>query len=235
MLAPTKFSYFHFEDRLAYSSLAMVALSAFMGSIALVCLMIAAIYFPLHEQDQESIFIDSLDYVSHKNYVTFKASPKLKSNSPKNNISAVLDTSQESPRVLSEAHPKPSSQIDSHSNENTSNTEASPDQEDNIEQVSSVLPNQFSLAQPSAGHRKPPVYPQRARLQNIEGYVLVAFTIQADGTVADIVIIESEPKNVFEQSVIKAVKNFKYPVTMVDGKAVPVTGIRKRFEFKLDA
>jgi protein TonB len=77
------------------------------------------------------------------------------------------------------------------------------------------------------------VYPQFALSRNIEGFVLVEYTINVDGSVSQIILLESEPKNVFAAAVLKAIKNFKHSPNIINGEAVAVFGVRNRFEFKL--
>jgi len=56
----------------------------------------------------------------------------------------------------------------------------------------------------------PPIYPVGAGLRGINGKVEVEFTIQKDGTVADILIINAEPKLIFNNAVIQAVQQWRF-------------------------
>lgn len=58
--------------------------------------------------------------------------------------------------------------------------------------------------------RVEPNYPARAVSRGIEGYVKLAFTVLADGSVADIDILEAQPRNVFEQQAQRAVAKWKF-------------------------
>ncbi len=78
-----------------------------------------------------------------------------------------------------------------------------------------------------------PVYPRVAISKNIEGFVIVEFTVSKSGTTESIRVIEAKPDNVFEKSAIKAASKFKYRPRIVDGKAQVVTGMRKLFTFEL--
>ncbi len=69
--------------------------------------------------------------------------------------------------------------------------------------------------------RTDPVYPHRARQRNIEGQVKVKLLVRADGTVADVTILEGKPKGVFEAAVKKAVTNWKFSPGKIDGRNVP--------------
>ena len=78
-----------------------------------------------------------------------------------------------------------------------------------------------------------PQYPSRAAENGIEGSVLVQFTVTAQGTTADVEVIESTHR-MFERNAVKAAEKYKYKPSVVDGEAIPVTGVRVRIEFKLE-
>ena len=68
--------------------------------------------------------------------------------------------------------------------------------------------------------RIPPAYPKRALRSGIEGIVTVEFTITTDGSVKDAEIIEAEPPNIFDKSVLRAISKWKFNPDMVDGQPV---------------
>ncbi len=69
--------------------------------------------------------------------------------------------------------------------------------------------------------RTNPVYPYRARQRGIDGEVKVKLLVRADGTVANVTILDSRPKGVFDAAVEKAVPRWKFSPGRIDGKAVP--------------
>lgn len=79
-----------------------------------------------------------------------------------------------------------------------------------------------------------PTYPRRAQQRGIEGYVVVEFTVSTLGTVMDPVVVEAEPKGIFDKAAIDAAKRFKYKPKMVDGKAVEVPGVRNIIRFAME-
>ncbi|GHF16889.1 protein TonB [Kordiimonas sediminis] len=83
--------------------------------------------------------------------------------------------------------------------------------------------------------RVQPQYPRRAQERGVEGYVIVELTVNEDGTVPpeSIIIIEAEPKGYFERAARKAAEKFKYKPKVINGKGVPVTGVKYRFTFDL--
>ena len=58
-----------------------------------------------------------------------------------------------------------------------------------------------------------PKYPRGAALKGIQGLVDLGFNVYTDGSVRDIYIINSFPKNVFEKEAVKAVTLYKFDIT----------------------
>lgn len=58
--------------------------------------------------------------------------------------------------------------------------------------------------------RVQPVYPNSAVKSELEGWVLVGFTIDADGSTKDIEVIDQYPGNVFGRPTVEAVKFWRY-------------------------
>ena len=66
----------------------------------------------------------------------------------------------------------------------------------------------------------PPSYPRAAQRRNLSGYVDVVFTVDESGGVTDVEVREFEPSDVFNDSAIKAVSQWEFEPSMVDGIAV---------------
>ncbi|GJM43532.1 MAG: protein TonB [Gemmatimonadota bacterium] len=79
-----------------------------------------------------------------------------------------------------------------------------------------------------------PLYPWRAQSEGIEGRVVVEFTVTETGSVKDVVVIEADPKNVFDKVSIQAALKFKYRPKVVDGEPIEVRGVRNVFLFQLE-
>lgn len=79
----------------------------------------------------------------------------------------------------------------------------------------------------------PPMYPRKALRSGVEGYVVVAFTVTADGRVTHPRVIKAKPKGVFEQAAINAVLGFKYRPRTVNGKPMAVNNVQNKFTFKV--
>lgn len=69
-------------------------------------------------------------------------------------------------------------------------------------------------------NRVPPQYPTLALAKKTEGWVKITFTINTDGDVEDITVIESEPAKVFDRAAVKAVSQFKFLAPIKNGEVV---------------
>lgn len=79
-----------------------------------------------------------------------------------------------------------------------------------------------------------PDYPRRALERGIEGWVHVRFTITAAGTVKDLVVVDAEPKGVFDEAATKAVLRWRYNPRVENGVAVERAGEQTLIRFKLE-
>lgn len=79
-----------------------------------------------------------------------------------------------------------------------------------------------------------PVYPQRAIDREVEGYVILEFTVTKSGTVKDVRVIESDPKNIFDRAAINAALKFKYKPRVVNGEPIEVRGVLNKITFELE-
>lgn len=71
----------------------------------------------------------------------------------------------------------------------------------------------------------PPVYPPKALMDGIQGWVEVEFTVLADGSTADVRVVEAEPRRVFDASAIAAAQRWRFhPLQLAEGTA----GVRTR-------
>jgi protein TonB len=73
-------------------------------------------------------------------------------------------------------------------------------------------------------------YPSTARENKVEGWVELAFTIQPDGSTANIEVQNASPAGVFEESAIAALAQWRYEPVICDGQPVRQRAmIRVRF------
>ncbi|KGJ97346.1 energy transducer TonB [Colwellia psychrerythraea] len=95
--------------------------------------------------------------------------------------------------------------------------------------------NTFSLGNKADADARPlvrvnPKYPIGAARDGIEGWVVLAFDINAIGEVINISIVDSQPKRTFDKAARQALKKWKYRAKSVDGKAV----VQQNFTVQLD-
>lgn len=79
-----------------------------------------------------------------------------------------------------------------------------------------------------------PRYPSTALRNNQEGWVDVQYTVNVDGSVSNISVISAEPRHVFDNAAIDALRRAKFSPAMRDGAAI-ASQQQKRIEFKLSA
>jgi len=79
-----------------------------------------------------------------------------------------------------------------------------------------------------------PEYPPRERGRGVEGWVLVQFTVTAIGTVRDAIVVDSEPKSVFDRAALDAIGRWRYNPRVDRGVAVDRVGLQTVIRFKLE-
>lgn len=82
--------------------------------------------------------------------------------------------------------------------------------------------------------RVPPYYPSGAARKGTEGWVLLEFTITKSGNVKDIKVVDADPRGVFGESAMKAVKKWKYAAKKVDGVAVEQFAMQQLITYQLE-
>lgn len=79
-----------------------------------------------------------------------------------------------------------------------------------------------------------PIYPPVAQSRGLEGHCLVEYTVTTAGTVRDVIVIESEPRGIFDRVSIAAALKFKYRPRVVNGDPIEVRGVRNLFRYELE-
>ncbi|MYD99507.1 MAG: TonB family protein [Gammaproteobacteria bacterium] len=82
-------------------------------------------------------------------------------------------------------------------------------------------------------YKRTPAYPEDKRARQIEGSVLIEFTVDVEGYVKDPFVISSGGGLEFEAPALAAIAGFRYAPRFVDGSPVPVEGVRYRVVFAL--
>lgn len=79
-----------------------------------------------------------------------------------------------------------------------------------------------------------PIYPRRALSRNIEGYVIVEFTVTKQGATKNHVVVEAKPSGIFDRAAIQATTKFKYKPRVVDGEPIEVSGVQNIIRFQIE-
>ena len=98
------------------------------------------------------------------------------------------------------------------------------------------MSGEFSLQQvdqpPTPTRRIEPEFPLTARRLGIGGKVVVKFLVKTDGNVARASIIEADPKEIFEESALKAVREWQFNPGRLHGEVV-ATWVVLPIQFRL--
>ncbi len=86
--------------------------------------------------------------------------------------------------------------------------EPKPKEEKKPEPEIPPLPSVFRDVKPVK--KVKPKYPPEAEAQHVQGRVKVRVTVQLDGSVGEVEILFAEPTGVFEESVLEAVRQYKF-------------------------
>jgi len=68
--------------------------------------------------------------------------------------------------------------------------------------------------------KEPPKYPQKALREGVEGWVVLNYVINKDGTTDDIVVMDASIENYFEKYAIDAVSGWIYQPATLEGRPV---------------
>lgn len=79
-----------------------------------------------------------------------------------------------------------------------------------------------------------PQYPSVAMENNVEGHVLVEFTVTEEGLPRGIVILDRSPSNIFNTSAVNAAERFRFDPRIMDGEPVEAEGAQYLFTFERD-
>ena len=72
-----------------------------------------------------------------------------------------------------------------------------------------------------------PEFPRAAERRGIEGFVVLEYTVLADGKVENPVVVEASPAGIFDSAAIKAVSKWKYTAADAD-----TPGVKMKVSFK---
>lgn len=101
------------------------------------------------------------------------------------------------------------------------------------------LPPQAAQLDPATSNpampmvRIEPTYPKQAKLDGVEGYVIVTFYVETDGSISDITVEQESPNRVFTRAVRRAIQKWQYMPAKENGVAVR-SKVRERFDFYLN-
>lgn len=81
--------------------------------------------------------------------------------------------------------------------------------------------------------RSTPNYPNRALSRGVEGFVDLSFTVSAQGTVEDPIVLHAEPEGFFERSALQTIRKWKYAPALDTGEPQPTYDVRQRIVYEI--
>lgn len=80
-----------------------------------------------------------------------------------------------------------------------------------------------------------PIYPPQAEQRGLEGWCTVQYTVSRSGTVIDPAIVENQcSHSLFQHASLNAALKFRYKPRIIDGIAVDVPGVTKKFNYVME-
>lgn len=80
-----------------------------------------------------------------------------------------------------------------------------------------------------------PIYPPEAKAERLEGFVVVRYSVSADGRVINARVDSAQPEGVFEDAALTAVRSWRYNPALEDGEPVAVDNVVSTVRFELSA
>lgn len=103
---------------------------------------------------------------------------------------------------------------------------------DDVPHDSIYKPNEVDK-KPKLVRSKELIYPESAKRQDIDGWVVLQFVVDAKGRTENAEVLDADPKGFFEEAALDAVEKYKFRPAEKNGKEVDCI-VKQRIRFKLD-
>ncbi len=80
-----------------------------------------------------------------------------------------------------------------------------------------------------------PVYPLVAAMKDIEGFVIVQFSVRPNGTVQNPIVISSEPRELFDQAALSAASKTRFKPRKIADDRQGIEKVQMKFAFSLES
>ncbi len=80
-----------------------------------------------------------------------------------------------------------------------------------------------------------PVYPLSAAKREQEGFVVVEFAVKESGDVLNPIVVDAEPKLLFNEAALNAISRFRFAPRKIGGEPVRVEKVQLKFTFNLES
>lgn len=81
--------------------------------------------------------------------------------------------------------------------------------------------------------RVEPRYPSQALREGIEGWVTLSFDVDKTGSVKNVLVLDAEPKRVFNRAAVNALSKWKYRPKVVNGQVLDQVGLETKMQFSI--
>ena len=180
-----------------------------------------ALFVMMHKLiSQDTMIVEqSQPYVSLSSVFSLDESPEIKKTRPK-------------PPPIIEKAPRPQTITPNKNDTNSNFSSFSPPQVKINPGISIGLMKSDSEARPVL--RVNPSYPAAEAQKGTEGYVTLQFDVTTTGNVANIQILDAQPKRVFDRAAKQALRKWRYQPKMLNGSPVPMNALKVRLDFALE-
>jgi len=100
-------------------------------------------------------------------------------------------------------------------------------------QAPTLSADDIELAESDLIVRIDPKYPSQAARDGLEGWVMLSYNIDKNGSVTDIIVLDASPKSIFDGEARRALAKWRYKPAVKGGKAQAVPGVMVLLEFSL--
>lgn len=112
-----------------------------------------------------------------------------------------------------------------------SNAEARARAKNRCVDVETEAPARDGITPPVAIRRVQPRYPLNSQMDEVGGLIIVSYTVNADGTVADAKIVCADPRKRFEAAALDAIREWRFQPAQQRGQPVAYPSMSMHFYF----
>jgi len=184
-----------------------------------------------------SSLITLLLFLTAGNLISIEQPASISINLDSINFSETIEDKSETKNNIISKQPTDQVKTTSENNPNSSNSYPKTTPSEFYYNLNEKLTNQKTMLSLEGDYfplfKLKPDYPSHALAKGREGVCLVNYTINTDGTVSGISVVESECDPLFHKTSIHAAKSFVYKPRIKNGMPQEVKNVRNKFVFRI--